>query len=230
MALSQLKTYIGKVPFLELVAACPDTFGAMQAMETNDVDAIFADINMPDLNGLEFIRSLDKRPLVVFTTAYSDYAIEGYKVNATDYLLKPFSFEEFLAAANKVRRQYDLTHPEKPAGDTEEARQFIYIKADHRMNRISTDSILYVEGMGEYVRIVTDNGDKPLTTLLSMRKIEDSLPQKDFLRIHKSYIVNMSKATSVCRTSISFGADRYIPIGDAYRDEVAKYIDRHALK
>lgn len=230
MALSQLRSYIARVPFLELVAACPDTFAAMQVMDGTQVDAIFADINMPDLNGLEFIRSLSNPPLVVFTTAYSDYAVEGYKVNATDYLLKPFSFEEFLVASQKVRRQYELTHREEPKQDTKQHTEFIYIKADHRMNRIGTASILYVEGLGEYVRIYTNNSDKPITTLLSMRRIEETLSDDRFLRVHKSYIVNMARAESVCRTSISIGTDKFIPIGDAYRDTVFSYVERHSLK
>lgn len=230
LALSQLTAYIEKVPFLSLVAACPDTFSAMQTMDESPVDAIFADINMPDLNGLEFIRSLSNPPLVVFTTAYSDYAIEGYKVNAVDYLLKPFSFEELLAAAQKVRHQYELIHPGSQQQETKEPSSFIYIKAGHAMNRLSTDSILYIEGLGEYVRIYTNTTDKPLTCLLSMRKIEEKLPKDSFLRVHKSYIVNMAKAISACRTSISFSADKYIPIGDAYRDAVFNYIDRYSLK
>lgn len=230
LALSQLKAYAAKVPFLELVAACPDTYTAMQTMEETQVDAIFADINMPDLNGLEFIRSLSAPPLVVFTTAYSDYAIEGYKVNATDYLLKPYSFEEFLAAAQKVRRQYELLHQAETAQEGKPSDSFIYIKSDHRMNRVYTDSILYIEGMSEYVRIYTTTSDKPLTTLLPMRKIEESLPRDKFLRVHKSYIVNMAQATSACRTSIALTTDKFIPVGDAYREAVFKYIDRHSLK
>lgn len=230
LALSQLKAYVGRVPFLSLAAACPDTYSALQAMEETHVDAIFADINMPDLNGLELIRSLANPPLVVFTTAYSDYAIEGYKVNAVDYLLKPFSFDEFLAAAQKVRRQHELMHKESLPQSAEAAEPFIYVKSEHRMNRLATGSILFVEGMGEYVRVYADGLDRPLTALLSMRRIEEKLPRDCFLRVHKSYIVNMARATSVCRTSVNFGADRYIPIGEAYRDMVFKYIDQHALK
>lgn len=230
LALSQLTAYIKRVPFLKLAAACPDTYSAMEAMDRCHVDAIFADINMPDLNGLDFIRSIANPPLVVFTTAYSDYAVEGYKVNATDYLLKPFSFDEFLAAATKVRRQHELLTAGNAPAMTEQQPGFIYIKSDHRMNRISTASILYIEGMSEYVRIYTTDSAKPLTALLSMRRIEESLPHDSFLRVHKSYIVNMAQAVSVCRTSISFGADTFVPIGDVYRDSITEYIDRHSLK
>lgn len=228
LALSQLEAYVKRIPFLSLAAACPDTYSALQTMDKTHVDAIFADINMPDLNGLDFVRSLANPPLVVFTTAYSDYAVAGYKVNAVDYLLKPFSFDEFLAAAQKVRRQHELTHKED--SPQTESKSFIYIKSEHRMNRLSTDSILFVEGMGEYVRVYADGLDRPMTALLSMHKIEEKLPRGRFLRIHKSYIVNMARVTSVCRTSVCFGTERYIPIGESYRDAVFKYIDQHALK
>lgn len=230
LALGQLKAYISRVPFLELAAACPDTYSALQAMEETHVDAIFADINMPDLNGLEFIRSLSNPPLVVFTTAYSDYAIEGYKVNAVDYLLKPFSFDEFLKAAQKVRQRHELTRQDHYSHETVQQPTSIYIKSGHGMNRIDTASIIYIEGMGEYVRIHTTDSSKPLTALLSMHKIEDQLPHDIFLRVHKSYIANMAQATRVCRTSISFGSKRTIPIGDSCRSAVLRYIDCHSLK
>lgn len=229
MALSQLKTYVQKVPFLELVAACPDTFSAMQTMEQQQVDAIFADISMPDLNGLEFIRSLDNPPIVVFATAYSDYAVAGYKVNAVDYLLKPYSFDEFVAAATKVKRTFELKQNNSVQPVADEPHDFIYVKSDHSMSRIDTSSIIYIEGMGEYVRIFTNTSDHPYTALLSLRKIEQSLPNSTFLRVHKSYIVNMSQLSSVTKTSIVFGRDSFVPIGEAYRANVQSFIENHSL-
>lgn len=230
LALGQLTKYIEKVPFLELVAACPDTFSAMKAMEQEHVDAIFADINMPDLNGLEFIRTLDNPPIVVFATAYSDYAIEGYKVNAADYLLKPYGFDDFMAAATKVKRAFELQQKVLSTGTTEPQNDFVYIRADHSMSRIDTASIVYIEGMGEYVRIYTNTSEHPHTALLSLRKIETTLPKTTFLRIHKSYIVNMSLVSSVTRTSVMIGKDRYLPIGDAYRDAVSAFVESHSLR
>lgn len=230
LALSQLKAYISRVPFLRLSAACPDTYSAMQALDDTHADAIFADINMPDLNGLEFIRSLSMPPLVVFTTAYSDYAIEGYKVNAIDYLLKPFSFDEFLRAANKLRQRHELTLQAAQAQAPTATPSFLYIKSARSMSRLDTATILYIEGMGEYVRIHIVGSPKPLTALLSMRKIESQLPQDTFLRVHKSYIANMAQATRVTHASISFGSGHTIPIGDACRSDVLAYIDNHSLK
>lgn len=229
LALSQLKKYIEKVPFLELVEACPDTFSAMKAMESGDIDAIFADINMPDLNGLEFIRSLSDPPIVVFTTAYSEYAIEGYKVNAADYLLKPYGFDDFVAAATKVKRQYELLHQAPAQTLSEPQHDFMYIKTDHSMSRIETSNIMYIEGMGEYVRVHAKDSRLPITTLLSMRKAEQALQGGTFLRVHKSYIANMSLAVSVTRTSIKFGPDDFVPIGDAYKAVVTDFVERHAL-
>lgn len=229
LALEQISAYIRKVPYLKLVAACPDAYDAMRIISEEDIDAVFADINMPDLNGLDFIRSLTKRPLVVFTTAYSDYAIEGYKVSAIDYLLKPFGFDEFLAAADKVRRQHELIASQKANEAKREPQEYIYIKVEHRMVRISTNAIRYIEGMSEYVRIYTDEAPKPLTTLLSMRKMEEALPQDAFLRVHKSYIVNMGKVKSVCKTSVQMDADTFIPVGDAYRPAFMEYVSSRAL-
>lgn len=230
LALSQLKTYIEKVPFLELVAACPDTFSAMQTMEQERVDAIFADINMPDLNGLEFIRTLDNPPIVVFATAYSEYAIEGYKVNAADYLLKPYGFDDFMAAATKVKKVFELQQKAHSSQSAEAQKDFVYVKADHSMSRIDTASIVYIEGMGEYVRIYTKDSDRPHTALLSLRKIETTLPSSTFLRVHKSYIANMSLVSSVTRTSLMIGKNSYLPIGDAYRDAVTSFVESHSLR
>lgn len=230
LALKQTSSYIQKMPFLELVAACPDAFSAMEVMGRTRIDAVFADINMPDLNGLDFIRSLENPPIVVFTTAYSDYAVAGYKVNAVDYLLKPYGFDDFFAAAAKVKRQFDLEH-EKPSAPAQDARQgFIYVKADHSMSRIDTSAILYIEGMGEYVRIYTTSSERPHTALLSMKKVEEKLAGGTFLRVHRSYIVNMSLLTSVNKASIFLGKDICIPIGDAYKAEVAAFVENHSLR
>lgn len=229
LALQQIKSYIHKMPFMELVAACSDTFSAMEVMGRTHIDAIFADINMPDLNGLDFIRSLENSPLVVFTTAYSDYAIAGYKVNAVDYLLKPYGFDDFFAAATKVKKQFDLEHNE-PAAPAQEAQQgFIYVKSDHSMSRIDTSTILYIEAMGEYVRIYTTSSERPHTALLSMKKVEQTLAGGAFLRVHKSYIVNMSLLTSVNKSSIILGKDICIPIGYAYKTEVEAFVESHSL-
>lgn len=229
LALEQLKSYILKVPYLQLVAACPDAYEAMKIINEEKIDAVFADINMPDLNGLDFIRSLKEPPLVVFTTAYSDYAIEGYKVDAIDYILKPFGLDEFLAAADKVRKQHELLTKNTTDTETKEFSPFLYIKTDHKMVRIDASEIRYVEGMSEYVRIYTDDSVKPVVTLLSMKKLEETLSDEMFMRVHKSYIVNMSKILSVTKTSIQMDKNTYIPVGDSYRERFIQYINARAL-
>ena len=183
LALQQLVTYIRKVPFLELVAECQSAIDAQKVLEQEVIDVMFIDINMPDLNGLDFVRTLAAPPLVVFTTAYSEYALEGYKVNAVDYLLKPFGMDEFMRAANKVKQQYDLTHTaEVSRVDDNDA---IFLKTEHRIVRINVTNIRYIEGMSEYLKIYLKEG-KPLVVLLSMKKMEERLSSTNFMRIHRS--------------------------------------------
>lgn len=229
LALLQLKSLIEKTPFLQLVAACDGAIEAYNVLNQNEVDVIFVDINMPDLNGLDFVRSLANPPLVVFTTAYSQYAVEGFKVNAIDYLLKPFGMPEFVKSAEKVRRQYELMHqgqqeltPETPANGT------LFVKCDYRTIRINVSDINYVESMSEYLRIHLDNGEK-LMTLMSMKRLDEMLPPKDFIRVHRCYIVNMNKVKEISKMRILIDADTYLPISDMYKDAVMTYINQRTL-
>lgn len=225
LALGQLKTYIGKVPFLELVAVCQDAFSAMSVLASEAVDAVFIDINMPDLNGLDFVRSLVERPLVVFTTAYSEYAIEGYKVDAVDYLLKPFGFEEFQHAANKVKKQYELLAGPSRMAATNEPDDVLFLKADYKIVRVNIRDIRYVESMSEYLRIYLDGEAKPVITLLSMKKIEERLPKEVFMRVHRSYLVNLKKIQEVAKLRILMDKETYIPVGDLYKEQFYKYVN-----
>ena len=231
LALRQLTTYIQKVPFLELAGQCQSALQARDILESEVIDAIFCDIHMPDLSGMDFVRQLPASPLIVFTTAYSDYAIEGYKVNAVDYLLKPFGMNDFLRAALKVQEQYNLRHP---AGSQEqsspvEADGTIFVKTDYRVVRLSISDIRYIEGMSEYLKIHLDGGQKPVITLLSMKKMEDYLPAAQFMRIHRSYIVNLQKIQEVNKNRIIMDADTYLPIGDLYKDQFNEYLSRNFL-
>ena len=225
LALAQLVTYIGKVPFLELAAQCQSAIEARRFLEDNTVDAIFCDINMPDLNGMDFVKSLAAPPMVVFTTAYSEYAVEGYKVDAVDYLLKPFGLDDFRRAANKLKTQYELharTVTSEPREDT------IYVKTDYRVVRISLSDIRYVEGMSEYLRIHLDGQPKPIVTLLSMKKMEEWLPD-NFMRIHRSYIINLDKVQEVNKNRVIMDADTYLPIGDMYKESFNQYLETKYL-
>ena len=225
LALGQLKVYIEKIPFLELVAVCQDAFCAMSVLASEPVDVVFIDINMPDLNGLDFVRSLVERPLVVFTTAYSEYAVEGYKVDAVDYLLKPFGFEEFQHAANKVKKQYELLAGiSKPmlANEWEDA---LFLKSDYKIVKVNIGEIRYIEGMSEYLRVYLEGEAKPIITLLSMKKMEERLPKDMFMRVHRSYIVNLKKIQEVVKLRILMDKETYIPVGDLYKEQFYKYVN-----
>ena len=231
LALRQLTTYIQKVPFLELAGQCQSALQARDILESEVIDAIFCDIHMPDLSGMDFVRQLPAPPLIVFTTAYSEYAIEGYKVNAVDYLLKPFGMNDFLRAALKVQEQYNLRHP---AGSQEQSSPVqadgtIFVKTDYRVVRLSISDIRYIEGMSEYLKIHLDGGQKPVITLLSMKKMEDYLPAAQFMRIHRSYIVNLQKIQEVNKNRIIMDADTYLPIGDLYKEAFQSYLDTKFL-
>ena len=227
LALRQLSSYIQKIPFLHLVAECQSALDAKTVMEQEQVDAIFIDINMPDLNGLDFVKSLPSPPLTVFTTAYSDYAVEGYKVNAVDYLLKPFSLEDMQRAAEKVRSQYELMRQgDVSAVDEDDA---IFFKTEHRVVRVQIGDIRYVEGMSEYLKIHLEGNKKPLIVLLSMKKLEERLPKSIFMRIHRSYIINLHKIQEVNKNRVILDADAFLPIGDLYRDAFNRYIDSKFL-
>jgi DNA-binding LytR/AlgR family response regulator len=230
LALRQLVTYINKVPFLTLVGECRSAVEARQLMEQEMVDAIFCDINMPDLSGMDFVRQLAAPPLIVFTTAYSEYAVEGYKVNAVDYLLKPFGMNDFLRAAMKVQEQYNLRHQNVPQQQSSpvQADGTIFVKTDYRVVRIAIADIRYVEGMSEYLKIHLE-GQKPIITLLSMKKMEDYLPSTQFMRIHRSYIVNLQKIHEVNKNRIILDADTYLPIGDLYKDRFNEYLEQKFL-
>ena len=227
LALRQLSSYIKKIPYLELVAECQSAHDAMAVMEKQTVDAIFIDINMPDLNGLDFVRSLESPPLIVFTTAYSDYAVEGYKVNAVDYLLKPFSLDDMLRAAEKVRAQYELLHQgDVSVVDEDDA---IFFKTEHKVVRVQVSDIRYVEGMSEYLKIHLEGDRKPLIVLLSMKKLEERLPRHVFMRIHRNYIINLRKIQEVNKNRVILDADTYLPIGDLYRDTFNSDLDSKFL-
>ncbi len=222
LALKQLAAYIERIPFLELAGCCQSALDARERMEETTVDALFIDINMPDLNGMEFVKSLSVPPLIVFTTAYSEYAVEGYKVDAVDYLLKPFTMDDMLRAAHKVKKQYDLVNT---ATLSELSDGELYLKTEHRVVRIETASIRYIEGMSEYLKIHLDKPLKPVTVLLSMKKMEDRLRNDSFMRIHRSYIINLKKIQEVNKNRVIMDADTYLPIGDMYRDTFTAYLE-----
>lgn len=223
LAAELLASYTKKVPFLNLIGTYNSAVNGMKDLREHPVELLFLDIQMPELSGLEFAKILPKETKIIFTTAFNQYAIEGYKVNAIDYLLKPVSFEEFLKASNKALDWFATVRKQ----DTYREDRFMLVKSDYKLVKIALDDILYIEGLKDYVRIYLENGEKVMS-LINMKKLEDYLPQPEFMRTHRSYIVHMNKITVIDRFRIVFG-DVYIPISDSYKEEVQTYFDRHTL-
>lgn len=227
LALKQLAAYLKKVPFFELVDSCQSAIEAMAVLDKEEVDAIFIDINMPDLNGLDFVRSLHHPPMVVFTTAYQEYALEGYKVDVIDYLLKPFGMGDVMRAADKVKHQYDLLHTASLSPMDED--DALFLKTEYKVVRALTSHIVYIEGMSEYLRIHLSDPSKPIVVLLSMKKMEERLREVDFMRIHKSFIINLHHIAEINRSRVVLDDGAEIPIGDSYRDRLNDYVSKKFL-
>ena len=223
LALAQLVTYISKVPFLELAAQCQSALEARTFLENDTVDAIFCDINMPDLNGMDFVKSLTCPPLIVFTTAYSEYAVEGFKVNAVDYLLKPFGLQDFQRSASRLKERIEGASMMKEQADV------IYLKTDYRVVTVHIADIRYVEGMSEYLKVWVEGEPKPIITLLSMKKMEERLPSS-FMRIHRSYIVNLTKIQEVNKNRVILDANTYLPVGDLYKEAFQSYLQSRFIR
>lgn len=221
LALQQIAGYILQIPFLKLVAQCSNAFDALKVINSQQVDLMFVDINMPDLDGLEFVKSLEIKPLFIFTTAYSEYALEGFKVDALDYLLKPFYFSEFSKAVQKAKKQFELMNLKPDAPDKDD--DFLFIKSEYKLVRINLNDIRYIEGMKEYVRIHLE-GQKPVMTLLSMKSLEEKLPESKFMRVHRSFIVNTDKIITVERFRIVFDEKVFIPVSDNYKEKFTAFL------
>ena len=227
LALKQIATYIDKTPYLTLVNTFESALEAIEFLGTKEVDLMFVDINMPDLNGMEFVKSLTNAPAVIFTTAYSEYAVEGFRVDAVDYLLKPISRVDFLKAAEKARARILQTPAEEPT--VKHGEDHLFIKSEYRIVRVNYSDIRYIEGMREYVRIHQEN-KPPVMALMSMKKMEEALPMDSFMRVHRSFIVNLNKIDTIERQRIIFDEDIYIPVSDQYKDAFQAFLDERFLK
>jgi DNA-binding LytR/AlgR family response regulator len=226
LALRQIAGYIKKTPFLELCGQCESALQSIEVMESTPVDLMFVDINMPDLSGMDFVKTLENPPMIVFVTAYSEHALEGFRVDAIDYLLKPISYVDFLRSANKVKSWFE-SHHQKP-DEVKSNKDFLFIKSEYKILRINFDDIKYIEGMSEYIRIHLTNA-KPVMTLLSMKAIEEQLPSDRFMRVHRSYIVGLEKISVIERSRIIFDGKVYIPVSDQYKSKFQSYIDKNYL-
>ena len=224
LAADLLASYAKKTLFLNLIGVFNSAVEGVKAIRENMVDLIFLDIQMPELSGLEFAKILPKETKIIFTTAFSQYAIDGYKANAIDYLMKPISYDDFLDASNRALDWFQTTHQVENASTD----RFIFVKSEYKLVKIMFDDILYIEGVKDYVKIYLNNDHKPIMTLMNMKKIEESLPKPEFMRIHRSYIVHMKKIDGIDRFRVVIG-DAVLPISDSYKTILQDYLDGHTL-
>ncbi|GAB2799167.1 LytTR family DNA-binding domain-containing protein [Rhabdobacter roseus] len=229
-----LETFVGRVPYLQLLRKCNDAYAAIEAIHELSPDIIFLDINMPEMTGIELLKSFGKnRPKVILTTAYSEYALEGFEYEVTDYLLKPIPFDRFLRAVNRVwegteRAEIPADKPESTPGTSQDSAS-IWVKEGKKMIHLNVYDILYVEGMKDYVKLHLAH-DKMIVTYLTMSKVEEMLPPKAFLRVNRSYIVRMSAVQSVDGNTIETINKKEIPIGFSYRETVREIMNDRFLK
>lgn len=224
LALEQIGSYVQKTPFLELIAICKNAYEALDVLKEKEVDLMFIDIDMPDINGLDLVKSLVKKPQIIFTTAYSEYAFEGFQVDAIDYLLKPINYAAFLKAANKSKIWFEANSPEKAEQQPKSDRKEIFVKSNYKVVRILLADISYIESANEYIKIFLDN-QEVITTFMRLKNIEELLPAGDFMRVHKSFIINLNKILAVDRNRIFIDKKKHIPVGVQYKEIFNKYMD-----
>jgi DNA-binding LytR/AlgR family response regulator len=215
LALNLLESYVNKTPFLELKGKYNSPIEALEQLHSEKIDLLFLDIQMPDLTGIELSKSIDKNTKVVFTTAFSEYALEGYKVNALDYLLKPFNYQEFLNAAMKARELIELTEKQTTAEKAD--KKFIFVRSEYKQLKIQLADILYIEGLKDYVKIWLVNQPHPILSLMSLKHIDEELPHDNFMRVHRSFIVALDKIQAVERGQILINKER-ITVADQYKE------------
>ncbi len=234
LAQDVLETYIEKFPELSLVSKCNNALEANEVLKNHDVDLMFLDIQMPQLTGIDFLKTLSRPPLVIFTTAYPNYALEGFELNALDYLLKPISLERFIKAVNKAVEQVKL-HRNEPgiaavANEGEQHPDYIFVKADKKLVKVNYHDIIYIEGLKDYVIIRMEN--QRVITLQTMKSLEDKLPSNRFKRIHRSYIINIDKINAIVGNMVEVmekNLPKHLPIGKNYRDELNDMIEKNKL-
>lgn len=231
LALDLVAKFISQTSFLQLEAKFDNAIQALGYLNQNQTDLVFLDIQMPDLSGMELARILDGRvggqkPRIIFTTAYNQFAIEGYKVDALDYLLKPFSYEEFLKAATKAYQYFEkLQKPAESIPDLEKNHDYIFLKVEYQLVKVMVKDIAYVEAYKDYVKVHLTNKPNPLLSLTSMKAMEDMLPQQDFMRVHRSYIINLNHIDSVSRNVVNIG-DAHITVSDNYKEPFMNFLSR----
>lgn len=226
LALAQLNDFVSRVPFLELAGSASNAFEAMELLAKNKVDLIYTDIDMPDLSGLDFVKSLNQKPMIIFSTAYSEYAIDGYKIEAIDYLLKPYSFNEFLKSANKALEYFEFKKHSDTA-PTKEKLTHIFIKADYKIINVALENIQFIQSQSDYVKFFIE-GSKPLMSLMSMKSLEELLQNTNIIRVHRSYFINIKKINYVANQVIRIGSHE-IPLGDSYKAAFLECIQQNGI-
>lgn len=226
IAISVLENYVSKTPFLNLKGKCLSASQALEIMGHESIDLIFLDIQMPDINGLELSKSLGDSVKIIFTTAFEQYALDGFKVNALDYLLKPFNYEEFLKAALKAKTWFDLK--KRPDAILSE-KDSLLVNSEYKLIKISLKDILYIEGLKDYVKIFIENAPRPVMTLMTMKGLEEQLPSTQFMRVHRSYIVNLNRIQAIERSGIVINK-MIIPIADKYKEVFNQYLAKNFLR
>lgn len=229
LALDLLETYVRKTPFLNLIGKCSSAVAAMKELQEKTVDLLFLDIQMPELSGLEYSKMVNPETRIVFTTAFGQYALDGYRVNALDYLLKPISYKDFLEAANKALSWFEMKENASAVGNVVKVEDdCIYVKSDYKLVQIKLKDILYVEGLKDYVKIYIENEPKAILSLMSMKAMEERLPSSHFIRVHRSFIVQKNKIKIIDRGRIVFGKE-YIPVSDSYKQELQNYLNEKTM-
>lgn len=227
MALNLVESYVEKTPFLSLKKKCGSAIEALEFIKSEPVDLLFLDIQMPDLTGIEFSKMLPKETRVIFTTAFDQYALEGFKVEALDYLLKPFDYAEFLAAANKAHTWFNLINTKSVSAVSDE-KEFLFVKSEYKQLRIKFADVLYFEGLKDYIKIWVKDNPKPILTLMSLKSLEEELPETHFMRVHRSFIVSLKNVDVVERSQIIINEQR-ITVSDQYKPKFLEFINENSL-
>ncbi len=226
LALKLVTDYIQKTPFLELAGTFDNPLDAIEFFSDEAVDLVLLDIQMPDLTGIEFSKTLQNSSKIIFTTAYEHYALEGFKLSAVDYLLKPFNYPEFLTAVQKAKKLIELEQAALPT--LEANNQFLFLKSEYKIRRINFNDILYIEGLKDYVKVHLQNDEKPILSINTVKSLEEKLPTDRFMRVHRSFIVNLDKIETIERSRIVFGKT-YIPVSDQYKEKFQDFLNQNFL-
>lgn len=224
VALQKLQKYVEQTPYLELVAACDSPIEALRVLSETTIDAIFTDINMLGLNGLDFVSSLSKCPLVVFVTAYDKYAVDSYKIGAVDYIVKPYGYKDFQKAADRVRLQYEMMQQTHATSQSNS----LFVRTDNKWLHIKTETIRYIQGMSDYLRIYIEDTPKPVITYATFSNMISYLPS-NFLQIHRSWIINIEQVKEIERNRVVMDKDTYIPIGDSFKENLLFYLQDRSI-